>query len=107
MQILLLVTSLLARGLEGAYRSPDGTAIRLECTRGLCQGTILTDKDPARVGKLFLKDLRETNGTWKGLAILPNGWEADATLRIPASDSLRIQVKKGLFSRTKDWVRIP
>lgn len=87
------------------YVGEKNTVVKLEKTNSVYTGKIIASDDPkAEIGKLIVKDLKETNGKWKGKLYAPKRKEwYDAEFKLKA-DKLIIKISVGHFSKTIEWL---
>lgn len=94
---------------EGTFASPDGKrTIRIQCADNTCEGRLAKSQEaPEQVGKVILKDLVPDGAEWKGQLVLPRrGKELPVVVSLPDSATLRLKVKAGFGSQSRDWTRV-
>lgn len=106
--LALLASSALAAGIEGTYRSEDGTQdMQIACRDRICQGTVVRARDSSQVGSRILRDLVPTSEGWSGTAVHPStGLRLAATVSLPSPDQLSMTASKGFLRRTRLWKRV-
>lgn len=111
--IALLVFSLFsfssfAQSVTGEWivGKEHNTVIKIEKEEAVYSGKIFSsDNSKVKIGKLMVKDLKQTKGKWKGKVYSPKRKEWYDGEFTPYKDKLKVKIKAGFFSKTLEWKR--
>jgi uncharacterized protein (DUF2147 family) len=82
------------------------TVVKIEQHNGIYNGKIISSGNPnADIGKLILKELKQTEGKWKGELYSPKRERWYDAEFIPKENSLDVKIKAGFFSKTMEWIK--
>jgi uncharacterized protein (DUF2147 family) len=93
--------------IAGEWNTGDqNTVVKIEQDNGIYIGKIISSDNPeVKTGKLLVKELRQTKGTWKGKLYAPkrNEWyDADFVRK---GNKLMVEISVGFFSKTIEWTK--
>ncbi|NRA48976.1 MAG: DUF2147 domain-containing protein [Phaeodactylibacter sp.] len=95
------------QALTGVWNTgTDGTKIEITKVDGIYTGKLISsDNVKAKIGRTILKEVKRTDGAWKGKLYSPkkDNWY-DALLEEKANQLL-ITIKAGWMSKTVEWQR--
>ncbi len=103
--VLFTTISMNAQSLAGIWNTgEENTKIEITEDNGVVSGKILSsDNAKAKIGKQIIKDVKFSNGEWKGqLYAAKKGKWYDAVLKENGSQ-LDITIKVGWMSKTITW----
>lgn len=82
------------------------TVIKIGQQNGIYSGKIISSDNPnVKIGKLMVKELKQTNGTWEGKVYSPKRkewYDAEVTQE---GNKLLIEISVGFFSKTVEWTK--
>ena len=82
------------------------TVVKIEQINGVYIGKIISSDNPkAEIGKLMVKDLKQTNGKWKGKIYAPKRKEWYDANFSQKGNNLIIEITVGYFSKTIEWTK--
>lgn len=94
--------------LTGIWNAGQGnTKIELQQNDdGLIEGKVISSDNPkAKIGKVFLKDIKRKDGEWTGKMYVAKKQKwYDATFE-RQQDKLEVTLSVGFFSKTLEWKR--
>ena len=105
--ILFTTISINAQSLAGIWNTgEDNTKIEITEDNGVVNSKILSsDNAKANIGNQILKDVKSSNGAWKGqLYAAKKGKWYDAVLK-EKDNQLAITIKVGFMTKTIDWTK--
>jgi hypothetical protein len=85
----------------------ENTQVKIFEKEGVYVGEIVSSDNPdAVIGKQLIKDLKETNGKWKGqlFAAKKQKW-VNAVMELE-DDILKITIKAGLAKKIVEWKKV-
>ncbi|MCM4171914.1 DUF2147 domain-containing protein [Arenibacter sp. TNZ] len=84
----------------------QNTVVKIEQHDDGYSGKIISsDNSNAAIGKLMVKELKQTNGKWKGKVYAPKRDEWYDAEFIPQEKTLDVKIKAGFFSKTIEWTK--
>jgi len=84
----------------------QNTAIKIEQDNGIYSGKIISSDNPkVKIGKLIVKELKQTKGKWKGKVYSPKRKEWYDAEFIQKGNKLNLKMKVGFFSKTVEWIK--
>lgn len=84
----------------------QNTLVKIQQQNGVYYGKIKTSDNPkVKIGKLMVKDLKQTRGKWRGKIYAPKRKEWYDAEFTPKENSLEITIKVGFMSKTINWKR--
>jgi len=110
--VLVLTISLFSVGsfaqsdLTGKYIVGEkNTIVKIEEHKGIYIGIVVSSDNPkAEIGKIFVKELKDIKGIWKGKvysAKRKEWYDAEFTRK---GNILLVDISVGFFSKTLEWV---
>lgn len=104
---IVSLSSFAQQDLTGKWAvGQENTYVEIEQIKGVYSGKIIASDNPkAKIGRLIVKDVKQTKNKWEGKVYAPKRQEwYDAELT-PKENVLEIKIKVGFFSRTMEWQR--
>ena len=94
-------------GITGEWAvGKQNTLVKIQQQNGVYYGEIKTSDNPkVKIGKLMVKDLKQTRGKWRGKIYAPKRKEWYDAEFTPKENSLEITIKVGFMSKTINWKR--
>ncbi|APG64484.1 hypothetical protein LPB136_03500 [Tenacibaculum todarodis] len=84
----------------------QNSVVKIEQQDGFYCGEIMSSDNPkAEIGKLMVKELKQTKDTWKGKVYSPKRKKWYDAEFVPKENLLEVKIKVGFFSKTMEWKR--
>lgn len=84
----------------------QNTIVKIEQQDNLYSGKVISsDNSNAKMGRLMVKELKQTKETWKGKVYAPKRKEWFNATFIPHKNKLEVKIKAGFFSKTIEWLK--
>lgn len=104
---LFSINSFAQSDVSGEYIIGEkNTVVKIEQYNGIYNGKIISSDNPnAEIGKLILKELKQTKGKWKGELYSPKREKWYDAEFIKKENKLNIEISVGFFSKTVEWIK--
>ncbi|MBT3302314.1 MAG: DUF2147 domain-containing protein [Bacteroidetes bacterium] len=104
---LFTINSFAQSDLAGAWMvGGQNTIVKIEQQNDIYSGRIISSDNPkVKIGRLMVKDLKQTKGKWEGKVYSPKQkewYDAEFTKK---ENKLNIEISVGFFSKTVEWTK--